>query len=419
MKSLAIIGTGIAGMACGYYLQNEYALTVYEKNDYVGGHTHAVDVEEDARFIPIDTGFIVYNEVNYPNLTTLFQELGVATQPSDMSFSVQHQPTGLEFCGSGISGLFAQRKNLFHPPFWLLLSDINRFNKECPEVLTDPRFAQMTIEDYVRVRGFSKDLLDKYLIPMSSAVWSTPSDVMLKFPVMTLVRFFKNHGFLGLNTQYPWRTVTGTSRQYRNKITEGYGKNIRVGHGVVRVERQENQAAVTEGSGETATYDRVVIATHGDEALKLLANPSPLEKELLSKFRYQKNMALLHTDESVMPRTRRAWSSWNWWTGADARGQIKSTTIYWMNSLQKVSQKKNYFLSINDAGQVRPEHKLREIEYEHPIFSVESTKAQLRLPELNAKGPLYFCGSYFRYGFHEDALMSALDVVQELKGKGE
>ena len=415
MKSLAIIGTGIAGMACGYYLHKDYAVTVYEKNDYVGGHTHAVDVEEEARFIPIDIGFIVYNEVSYPNLTALFAELGVATQPSEMSFSVQYQPTGLEFCSSGLSGLFAQRKNLFNPAFWLLLSDINRFNKECLEALTDPRFASMTLEDYARVRGFGKDLLEKYLIPMGSTLWSTPAEAMLKFPVATLVRFFKNHGFLGLNTQLSWRTVTGTSRQYRNKIIQGYSQNIRLSSAAVNVERRGDGVVVQDATGKTAAYDRVIIATHADEAVALLSSPTSAEKELLSVFKYQKNTALLHTDESVMPRTRRAWSSWNWWTGVDSRGQMKSTTSYWMNSLQRVSDKKNYFLSINDTGRVRSEHRLKEIEYEHPIFSVDTARAQTRLPELNKKGPLYFCGSYFRYGFHEDALLSALDVVEELR----
>jgi len=414
MKSLAIIGTGIAGMACGYRLHKEYHVTVYEKNRYAGGHTNAVDVEEEARLFPIDTGFIVYNEVNYPQLTQLFRELGVASKPAPMSFSVQHEPTGLEFCGSGWSGLFAQRKNIFNSQFWRLLKEINRFNKECLEVLDNPRYAEITLQDYAMEKGFHLDLLEKYLIPMSSAVWSTRAETMLRFPAATLVHFFKNHGFLGLYTQHAWRTVDGSSRQYRNKIIESYRDRIQLGNAAVQIARDGDRVNIRDASGQSASYDAVIVATHADQALRLLAQPTKAEEELLGAFDYQKNAALLHTDESVMPKTRRAWSSWNWWTGVDTHGAPQSSTIYWMNSLQGLPSQKNYFLSMNDPGRVQPRHRLREIEYEHPIFSVEAIRAQKRLPELNEKGPIYFCGSYFRYGFHEDALVSALAVCNKL-----
>ncbi len=409
MKSLAIIGTGIAGMYCGYALHTRYRLTVYEKNDYAGGHTHTVDVPEGDRPLSMDTGFMVFNEVTYPNLVRLFQELHVKVKAAPMSFSVQHRPTGLEFCGSGWNGLFAQRRNLFRWTYWLLLSEIGRFNRTALEVLGDPRFAGMTLAQYARQRGYSADFLNFYLVPMSSAVWSTPPDVMLEFPVATLVQFFKNHGFLGLYTQHPWLTVEGGSRVYRDKIIAPYRDRIRLSCRALRVARRDGRVWVTDTSGKTDSFDVVIMASHADETLQMLENPTPREAKLLSPFAYQLNRATVHTDDRVMPRTPGCWSSWNY-----AQTTSGAYTVYWMNRLQGVSKNKNYFVSINDPDLVRPEHVLRQIDYTHPIFSPRAIAAQIDLPLLNEEGPVYFCGSYFRYGFHEDALTSAVDVVAKL-----
>jgi predicted NAD/FAD-binding protein len=413
MKSIAIIGTGIAGMACGHFLHPRYDLTLYERNTYVGGHTNTVLADEDGRSIPIDTGFMVYNEVTYPNLTRLFRELNVQTMPTEMSFSVQHLPTGLEFCGSGYSGLFAQRKNIVNLHFWNLLRQIDRFNRESPQILDDPRYERYTLRQYVQEKGYTKALLDQYLIPMSSAVWSTEPDVMLNFPAVTLVRFFKNHGFLGLHTQHPWRTVTGGSRMYRDKIIQPFCDRIRIQQPALRVARRDGKAWVTDAK-ETRPYDMVILASHADESLALLEDPSKKERELLGAFSYQTNIALLHTDTSVMPKVRSAWSSWNYRTETTSEGREASSTIYWMNSLQKVSDKQNYFVSINDPSIVDSSRILQRISYSHPVFSIESTAAQKQLCNLNDNGVTYFCGSYFKYGFHEDALNSALDVVERL-----
>jgi predicted NAD/FAD-binding protein len=415
VKSLAIIGTGIAGMACGYHLSRRFDLTVYEKNGYIGGHTHTVEVPEQNRQIPIDTGFIVYNETNYPELTRLFAELKVPTQATEMSFSVQHQPTGLEFCGTGWSGLFAQRKNIFNGSFWTLLKEIDRFNREAPEVLTHERYADSTLGEYAAEKKFSVEFLERYLIPMSSAVWSTPPDAMLRFPVVALVRFFKNHAFLGLHGQHAWRTVTGGSWQYRDRLIADFRDRVHTARPSVRVERHGEGVRITDAGGTTKEFDAVIIAAHADEALGLLAQPTPQEAQLLGAFGYQPNSVVLHTDERVMPRTRRAWSAWNYRYGANAQGVPQASTVYWMNRLQRVSQKKNYFVSVNDAGQIAPEHRLQEFTYEHPIFSVQAMRAQNQLPSLNIKGPIFFCGSYFRYGFHEDALASALQVVRRME----
>ncbi len=409
MKSVAIVGTGIAGMACGYFLHPKFRITLFERNDYPGGHTNTVVVQEGTTDVPVDTGFMVYNEVTYPELTRLFSELQVETKPTSMSFSVQHRPSGLEFSGSGWNGLFAQRKNLFRPRFWKLLKEIDRFNTEAPALLDNPAEHELTLKTFARQKGFSREFLDAYLIPMSSAVWSTPPDSMLEFPAITLIRFFKNHGFLGLNTQHPWRTVAGGSRMYREKLLAPFRDRVRLSSAAARVQRNGAQVDVTDAQGHKESFDHVILACHADEALALLSDATPQEHRLLSPFRYQRNIATLHTDESVMPRTRRAWSSWNY--RSEEQG---ASTIYWMNSLQNVSQAKNYFVSINDSGTVDPAKILKVIEYTHPVFSVNAIRAQASLPGLNEKGPVYFCGSYFRYGFHEDALVSAIDVCKRL-----
>ncbi|MBL7959808.1 FAD-dependent oxidoreductase [bacterium] len=417
MKTLAIIGTGIAGMGCAHFLHKEYDLTVYEQENYIGGHTNTVTVDENGKPIYIDTGFMVYNDVTYPNLIRLFSELGVKEKNTSMSFSVQHVPTGLEYSGSGLNGLFAQRKNLFNIGFIKMLTSINRFNKECVEVLTENKYSTYTLEEYVAEKQFDKDFLYKYIIPMSSAVWSTPPAKMARFPVAALVRFFHNHGFLGLNTQHQWKTLVDGSRSYRDKLIAPFRDRIFTKRAAVKIVKESGKAAVTDAQGNKAIYDSVILACHGDQALRLLERPTDLESRLLKEFRYQKNIATLHTDVSFMPSTKRAWSSWNYRLDSDTSGSLTPSTIYYMNSLQHVSDKRDYFVSINGAENIDPGKILKQIDYEHPLFSVGAVEAQKELPKLNADGPVYFCGSYFRYGFHEDAFTSALELSRRLSGK--
>jgi len=405
---IAIIGTGIAGMGCGHLLHPHHDLTLFEQATYVGGHTNTVLIEEEGGEIPIDTGFIVYNEVTYPNLTRLFAELSVATKPTSMSFSVQHRPTGLEYSGSGLAGLFGQRRNLLRPSFYRLLGQINRFNAEVPSVLDDPRYAAMDLAQYVAEEKFSDEFLHRYLIPMSSAVWSTPPEKMLTFPLVALVRFFANHGFLGLNTQHPWRTVVGGSRSYRDRLIAPFKERIRCNAPVTRVARTPSGASVTVG-GERLEFDKVIMACHADQSLRLLETSTELERRLLGEFHYQTNVATLHTDRSVMPTTRRLWSSWNYRVDL-ASGRELPSTVYYMNMLQNVSERNDYFLSINDHGAVHPGRVLKTIRYEHPVFTLGAMRSQKRLAELNEPGPIYYCGSYFRYGFHEAALLSAIEL---------
>ncbi|MCB9772323.1 MAG: FAD-dependent oxidoreductase [Candidatus Omnitrophica bacterium] len=415
MKSLAVIGTGIAGMGAAHFLNDRYEITLYEKNSYPGGHTNTLTIDEDGVPVYIDSAFMVYNEITYPNLTRLFKDLDVETKPTDMSFSVQHRPSGLEYCGTGMKGLFAQRKNLFSLRFWKMLLDMNRFNKESLEVLEDQRYLHHTISSYVQEKQYGEDFLMKFLVPMSSAVWSMPTRRMMEFPISTLVRFFKNHGFLGLRGHYQWRTIVNGSRQYREKILKKL--NVRLNVKVKKITRENGRVHVFDQTGEERSFDKVVLACHADEALNVLSDATSLEKNLLSKFGYQMNKVILHTDQSVMPKTRGAWSSWNYRIDSDAHGECKASTIYDMNSLQQVSKKKNYFVSVNDPNLVGPNEILWQSQYTHPVFNVEAIAAQDDLPCLNKNSTTYFCGSYFKYGFHEDALTSGIEVVRAMTGE--
>jgi predicted NAD/FAD-binding protein len=278
VKTLAIIGTGIAGLGCAYFLHPRYALTLYEKNDHAGGHTNTIVVSEENRPVPIDTGFMVYNEVTYPNLTRLFRELDVRVKPASMSFSVQHLPTGLEFCGSSLNHLFAQRRNLVSPRFWRMVLQINRFNREAVAALAAPQYESMSLGDYVRERRYGGDFLNFYLVPMSSAVWSTPPELMLEFPAVTLLRFFHNHGFLGLHTQHQWLTVAGGAKTYVEKLTAPFADRVQLRNGAVAVKREGGRVRVTDVAGRKEIFEGVILACHADEALALLPDAEAREK---------------------------------------------------------------------------------------------------------------------------------------------
>jgi len=420
MPTLAIIGTGISGLGCAHFLQRDFDLTLFEQNDYVGGHTNTVAAAEPGtgRALPIDTGFMVFNKITYPHLTRLFTELDVAIKPASMSFSVRHSDTGLEFAGSSINHLFAQRRNLLRPRFWRMLSAISRFNQEAIATLNDPAASNETLAEYVQRRRYGSDFLDLYLIPMSSAVWTTPPELMLQFPATTLLRFFHNHGFLGLHTQHPWWTVDGGSKRYVEKLTAPWRDRIRVNQGAKRVVRTANGVAVTTVNGETHLFDKVILACHGDQALRLLAAPTYDEARLLGEFRYYPNVATLHTDATVMPRTRLAWSSWNYEIARDAAGGTSTATHYWMNSLQGVSNRENYFVTINRPESIAPERVISRINYEHPLFTLGAVRAQAEIRQLNASArgntETYFAGAWQRFGFHEDGLQSAVHLSELL-----
>ena len=423
MPSLAIIGTGIAGLGCAHFLHRHYDLTLFEQNTYVGGHTNTVTATEPGtrREVPIDTGFMVFNKVTYPHLTRLFETLGVAIKRTDMSFSVRHAHTGLEFAGSSLNHLFAQRRNLLRPRFYRMLAAINRFNSEAVAALDDPATQNETLGAYVQRRGYGQDFFDLYLVPMSSAVWSTPPDLMLEFPATSLLRFFHNHGFLGLSTQHPWWTVERGAKSYVEKISVPFRDRIRLGQAATRVIRTPRGVTVMTSTGEAQNFDHVILACHGDDSLRLLVNPTPTETRLLSEFKYQPNVATLHTDASVMPRTKLAWSSWNYEINRDPAGAVSTATHYWMNQLQGVSDRENYFVTINRPESIASDRVIRRINYAHPLFSLGAVRAQAEIPALNATARetthTYFAGAWQRFGFHEDGLLSAVRLCEQLLGR--
>ena len=387
--------------------------------------------------MPIDTGFMVFNQVTYPHLTRLFTQLDVPIKKTDMSFSVRHADTGLEFAGSSLNHLFAQRRNLFRPRFYRMLAAINRFNREAVAALNDPATQNETLGDYVRRRGYGEDFFNLYLVPMSSAVWSTPPEQMLAFPATSLLRFFHNHGFLGLSTQHQWWTVDGGAKTYVEKITVPFRNRLHLRQAATRIIRTPRSVTVMTASGEAHAFDHVILACHGDEALRLLVNPTHDEARLLREFKFQANIATLHTDASVMPRTKLAWSAWNYeiargsgsdgssGTGFPARDgslvPVSTATHYWMNKLQGVSDRENYFVTINRPESIAPDRVLRRIHYEHPLFSLGAVRAQADIPALNLAARTtthtYFAGAWQRYGFHEDGLLSAVRLSEQLLGR--
>lgn len=414
--SIGIIGSGIAGLGCAYGLRDCAEVTLLDKNDYAGGHTNTRFVQESGRSLPIDTGFIVFNKVTYPHLTALFEELEVPIKSAEMSFAVRHDGDGMEYNGMGLDKVFAQRGNLFRPSFYRMLSDILRFFKIAPALLTDASSEGWTLGEFVERNRFGREFVDWYLVPMGAAVWSTPPSQMLQFPARSFVQFFQNHGFLGVKTHHPWFTVDGGAKTYVEKILEKAGK-IQLRAEVRRVEEVSSGVKVRTASGEVLRFDKVILAGHADQSLEILERPDALQKELLGCFRYQKNHATLHCKPDFLPRRKKAWAAWNFLVRPD-REENPATVHYWMNALQGVSDSKNYFVSLNCREEISDDEVLYETMYEHPVFTLDARKAQARLPELNDRAKsqrVYFCGSYFRHGFHEDAYGSAVALVGKIK----
>ena len=416
-ERVAIVGTGIAGMGAAWQLRHSADITLIERDARPGGHTNTVTVDEDGTPVPIDTGFIVFNHATYPNLVELFRELGVETKPSEMSFSVRHEPADLEYNGMGLNKLFSQRRNILRPRFHAMVLSIMRFFRIARKALENPASLECTVAEFVERHRLGDDFLEFYLVPMSSAVWSTEPGRMRDFPALSLIRFFQNHGFLGITTHHPWFTVAGGSQSYRDKLLAAFDP-VRLPAKVVSVREGEGSARVRLEDGTELEFDRVIIAAHADEALAMMESPDPLQQRLLAAFRYQKNTATLHTDSSVMPRARRAWASWNYRVERGPDGTSAATTHYWMNALQGVSKKRNYFVSVNGAERIAESAVLYRTVYDHPVYTLEAMHAQGELPLLNTRSPgqrVFFCGSYFRYGFHEDAYASAVDLARTVR----
>ncbi|MCU0833592.1 MAG: FAD-dependent oxidoreductase [Chromatiaceae bacterium] len=414
-QHIAVIGTGIAGLASAWLLAREHRVTLLERNDYVGGHTHTVEVDEGGRRLPVDTGFIVYNERNYPLLTRLFAHLGVATQDTDMSFAASIGPGRLEYSGSDLDGLFAQRRNLLRPGFLRMLWDIQRFNRRCHALLGQPDgLAELSLGDFLERERLGTAFRDHYLLPMAAAIWSCPTATMLDFPAESLARFFANHGLLDLHNRPQWKTVTGGSQVYARRLVEDLGADNLVHDAVRAVQREDSGVTLRLASGASARFDQVVLACHADEALGLIGDPTADERRLLSAFAFQTNEAWLHTDEALMPRSRRVWSSWNYLARPSSDGGRAVSVSYWMNRLQRLATQRDYFVSLNPLESPREDRVIARMTYEHPVFDRGAVEAQTALPQIQGRDLLWFAGAWTGYGFHEDGLRSAVAVAEGL-----
>jgi len=404
---IAIVGTGIAGNTAAYKLRKEHDITVYEASSYVGGHTNTIDVAEGDRTIAVDTGFIVFNDRTYPNFIELLDEIGQASQPSLMSFSVSSGDGRLEYNGAGLNALFAQRRNILRPPFFRMIRDILRFNKEALATLPFEEDGQ-TVGGYLLKHGYSREFMDDYLVPMAAAIWSAEPVAIHEMPLQFLVRFFDNHGLLQLKDRPVWRVIRGGSREYVEKMVAGHRDRIRLDTPVTAVIRDQSGVEIVSDRFGRECYDAVFLACHSDQALALLDAPTAVEREVLGAIRFQDNEAVLHTDASVLPKRRRAWAAWNYHIPEDPTRHVAVT--YNMNMLQGLECEQQYCVTLNNDRKIDPSKVIRRIQYQHPVYSREAVAAQLRQAEVNT-GRTYFCGAYWRNGFHEDGVVSALNAI--------
>jgi len=412
---IAVIGTGIAGNVAAYRLAGDHEITVFEADRRIGGHTNTVDVLAAGQRWAVDTGFIVFNDLTYPNFIALLDELGVESQASDMSFSVRSERDGLEYNGASLNALFAQRSNLLRPSFYRMLLDILRFNREAPALLDDPGDS-ISLGDYLDQNGYSSRFVDHYIVPMGAAIWSATPGGMRAVPAAFFVRFFHNHGLLSVNDRPTWRVIKGGSRTYLDKLVAGHRDRIRLDTPVEWVRRYSEYIEVKAKGAPVERFDRVFFACHSDQALKLLADPTPEEQEVLGAIEYQQNEAVLHTDHSLMPARRLAWAAWNYHIPrgeSDPDGKVALT--YNMNILQSLEAPVEFCVTLNYTHAIDPDKIIQTISYSHPVFTEAAVAAQKRHREINGAHRTYFCGAYWRYGFHEDGVVSALSALEHFR----
>jgi predicted NAD/FAD-binding protein len=408
-----VVGSGIAGLAASYYLSRKHEVSLFEKGQRIGGHTNTVLVDVGSgRSIPIDTGFIVHNDHTYPNLVKLLAELGVQTQPSDMSFSVTNRQSGFEYSSRGVNGFFSQRSNLFRPSHYLLLNEILRFNRTAPQRLTQPGAAALTIGDLIDEGRYHHVFTEHYLYPMAAAVWSMSLDSIRSFPAFTLLRFFENHGLLQMSNQFSWKVICGGSNTYIPLLSSPFKDRIHTGVEIASVSRLETGVTLSFADRPAVTFDQVVFACHGDQVLSLLEKPTDAERNVIESFKASSNVATLHTDSSLLPRRKRAWASWNYNLGMDA--STAATVTYHMNRLQSLHEPLEYCVTLNGEAAIDAATVLRKFVYHHPLYTQEAVRAQSRWSEISGQNRTHFCGAYWFYGFHEDGLNSALRVARAL-----
>lgn len=415
--NIAVIGTGIAGMSAAWLLHQDHRITVFEENSYIGGHSNTVDALCKHGATPVDTGFIVYNEANYPNLTALFKHLGVETKESEMSFAASLGGGTFEYAGTDLNGLIGQRRNIMRPRFWLMMRDLLRFYRDAPKILDDAADGDLSLGEYLERENYGKNFIRDHLLPMGAAIWSTTAAEMAAYPALAFIRFFTSHGLLNISDRPQWRTVDGGARAYVKRLTSGFHDRIRFG-GVRAIRRVDGKVRIEDHARKQTVFDAVVIATHADQAFALLDDPSASEKELLGTWRYTANRAVLHGDASLMPKRRRVWSSWNFIGDDDAAGDDDAPlcVTYWMNRLQSLDPGSDLFVTLNPVHEPAAGTVIGAFEYTHPFFDRTALASQERLWSLQGQRNTWFCGSYFGYGFHEDALQSGLAVGEQLGG---
>lgn len=410
---IAVIGSGIAGLVAAYRLHERHDVTVLEANHYAGGHTNTVDICLDGERHAIDTGFIVFNERTYPAFVRLLDELEVGSRPTTMSFSVHDERTGLEYNGHSLNTLFAQRRNLLRPRFHRMLADILRFNRDAVRLLDQYR-EDMTVDEFLRRYGYSAQFARHYLLPMGAAIWSCPPGRFAEFPIRFIAQFYHNHGLLSISQRPTWRVVEHGARTYVQAITRGFRERIRLHTAVLAVRRLAERVELRLAGGEVERFDHVIFACHSDQALRILGDDATTsEREILAAFPYVRNVAVLHTDVSLLPRSRRAWASWNYRVGHDEMAAPSVT--YNLNILQHIRSRHTFCLTLNDELRIAPERVLQRFEYHHPVYTVQRVAAQARHSELLGANRTSFCGAYWRNGFHEDGVVSALAVVEAIE----
>jgi len=406
---IAIIGAGISGLGSAYLLSPQHDITLYEKNNYIGGHSRTIDVQSGDYKTPVDTGFIVFNNWNYPNLLGLFKELDVPYQNSDMSFGVSIDNGWLEY---GSDGMFSQRKNIFRPKYYGMLADVLRFNKQALAYIE--KDSEITLQQCLDELNMGDWFRRYYMLAMGAAIWSCPVETIMKFPAKTYLRFFKNHGLLSVNNRPQWYTITGGSREYTSRLLASIKDKVQITCGAKNVKRDGGKVIVIDVNGNVETYDQVVMACHADEALAMIDNPTNNEQDILSGFQYQDNHIIVHSDESFMPTTKKCWASWVYLSEGQEDKKDSVSLTYWMNNLQDLDRDHSIFVTLNPGR--RPDEKtiMNEHKFSHPIFDLGAIKSQERINEIQGQNNLWFCGAYQRYGFHEDGLLSAVNIAKQM-----
>lgn len=410
---IAIIGSGISGLVAAHGLYQTHDITVFEAADYIGGHTNTIEVSSHGKTYAVDTGFIVFNDWTYPRFIELIDQLGVASQPSSMSFSVKCERTGLEYNGTSFNQLFAQRLNLFKPSFWGMLKDIRRFNKETMRVLAFPGSGRNTsLGQYLEKHHYSKAFINHYILPMGSAIWSATRETMLNFPLEFFLKFLDNHGMLSIDDRPQWRAISGGSQAYVHPLVEHFKDRIHTKMPIMRIKRHPQNVEIVPRGHASQFFDKVIIATHSDQALKLLADPTEAEQDILSSLPYQENVAILHTDHSVLPKRKRAWAAWNYHLLDREDGLVALT--YNMNILQNLKAPETFCVTLNCEEAINPAKIKKRLVYHHPIYTHRGVENQIRHSEISGVNHTYYAGAYWFNGFHEDGVRSGQRVVEKL-----